>query len=306
MEPIWTRMESLRMACDRDKLAKQHKIDAWADSFRESRTLIHTKGQETIKSQGKLAEVKSKLREAEDDLVKALSVKNRKEAKRIAIAESLAAKKNSVEELKRHVQDQRAKRDEYAEIVSDLSSVSEETGSQNDKDEIQEALSWYNRVLGFHVEGGHGVKFVFKNISLKNPNEEYSFTIRHADNIYYLLDCNPHLNDIKELVNELNRTNGLFAFVRIMRQKFQEVAALVKYLPETTSLPQESSIVSASAPASSASTDRSESLPKKNEHQLPHGEVDRQSKKQNRGKGFNNVLVSPGSARRSPRFLGKK
>ncbi|XP_062116186.1 kinetochore protein SPC25 homolog [Humulus lupulus] len=305
MEPIWARMESLRMACDRDKLAKQQKIDAWADSFRESRTLIHTKGQETIKCQGKLAEVKAKLREAEDDLVKALSVKNRKEAKRIAIMEFLAAKKTSVEELKRHVQDQRAKRDEYAEIISHQSSVSEETGSQNDKDEIQEALSWYNRVLGFHVEGGHGVRFVFKNISLKNPNEEYSFTIRHADNIYYLLDCNPQLNDIKELVHELNRTNGLFAFVRIMRQKFQEVAAQ-GYSPQITSLSQESSIVSASAPASSTSTDRSESLSKKNEHQLQHGEVDRRSKKQNRGKGNNNVLVSPGSARRSPRFLGKK
>lgn len=40
-----------------------------------------------------------------------------------------------------------------------------------------------------------------------------------------MLDCNPHLNDIKELVNELNRTNGLFKFVRSMRQKFQETAA---------------------------------------------------------------------------------
>lgn len=49
-------------------------------------------------------------------------VKNRKEATRIAIMESLSAKKTSVEELKRHVQDQRAKRDEYAEIIIHQSS----------------------------------------------------------------------------------------------------------------------------------------------------------------------------------------
>lgn len=32
----------------------------------------------------------------------------------------------------------------------------EETGSQNNTDEIQEAISWYNMVLGFYIEGGHG------------------------------------------------------------------------------------------------------------------------------------------------------
>lgn len=40
-----------------------------------------------------------------------------------------------------------------------------------------------------------------------------------------VLDCDPHLDDIKELIHELNKTNGLFKFVRIMRQKFQEAAA---------------------------------------------------------------------------------
>ena len=37
-----------------------------------------------------------------------------------------------------------------------------------------------------------------------------------------MLDCDPHLNDTKELIYELNKTNGLFKFVRIMREKFQE------------------------------------------------------------------------------------
>ena len=39
-----------------------------------------------------------------------------------------------------------------------------------------------------------------------------------------MLDCDPHLNDTKGLIYELNETNGLFKFVRIMREKFQEAA----------------------------------------------------------------------------------
>ena len=40
-----------------------------------------------------------------------------------------------------------------------------------------------------------------------------------------VLDCDPHLDDTKELIHELNRTNGLFKFVRTMREKFQEAVA---------------------------------------------------------------------------------
>lgn len=98
---------------------------------------------------GKLEEVKAKLREAEDELFKALAgkfsmgikleiycvvnmkvqifdfllsicfvAKNRKEARRMALMEAIAAKKARTEEIKRKVQDQRAKRDEYAAFLS--------------------------------------------------------------------------------------------------------------------------------------------------------------------------------------------
>jgi kinetochore protein Spc25 len=39
------------------------------------------------------------------------------------------------------------------------------------------------------------------------------------------------LNDTKELIHELNKTNGLFKFVRIMREKFQEAVAQGTILP---------------------------------------------------------------------------
>ena len=74
-------------------------------------------------------------------------------------------------------------------------------------------------------------------------------------------------------------------------------------LPQSTSLLQESSIVSASAPAISISTDRSESSAKKNEHQVQQAQVDRLSKKQNTGRGVIDAIQSPGSVRRSSRLV---
>lgn len=77
------------------------------------------------------------------------------------------------------------------------------------KEQIEEAISWYNRVLGFRIESGHGIlllrlaqtpiyhfrlwpiisllgiKFIFTNISPENPNEEYSFVVRHENETYY-------------------------------------------------------------------------------------------------------------------------
>ncbi|KAE8662232.1 putative Receptor protein kinase [Hibiscus syriacus] len=140
----------------------------------------------------------------------------------MAMRDSMSTIKARVEELKRTVQFQRTRRDEYGAIISQqslaLSKTEEEAVHEREENgEIQEAISWYNRVLGFQIEGGHGVKFMFNDINLKNPKQEYSFTIRHANDDYSLLDCNPQLNGIKELINELNSTSDLFGFVRIMR-----------------------------------------------------------------------------------------
>lgn len=40
-----------------------------------------------------------------------------------------------------------------------------------------------------------------------------------------VLDCKPLLSDMEDLVLELNKSNGLFRFVRIMRGKFQAAAS---------------------------------------------------------------------------------
>jgi len=40
-----------------------------------------------------------------------------------------------------------------------------------------------------------------------------------------VIDCDPQLNDAKELIIELNKSNGMFKFVRTMREKFLEAVA---------------------------------------------------------------------------------
>ncbi|KAE8726563.1 putative Receptor protein kinase [Hibiscus syriacus] len=200
-----TKMESLRRICDREFSIQQQKIDS-----------------------------KANLREAEDELVKVSAVKACIDAKKMAMRDSISATKTRVEELKRTVQFQMTRRDEYGAIVSQQS-LEEVEHEREENGEILEAISWYNRVLGFQIEGGHGAKFTFDDINLKNPKQEYSFAILHANYAYSLLDCNPHLNGIKELINELNSTNDLLGFVRIMREKFQAAAALGLQLQSTSS-----------------------------------------------------------------------
>lgn len=40
-----------------------------------------------------------------------------------------------------------------------------------------------------------------------------------------VLNCKPSVKDTDEVIHELNKTNGLFKFVRTMRKKFQEAVA---------------------------------------------------------------------------------
>ncbi|XP_021889045.1 probable kinetochore protein SPC25 [Carica papaya] len=181
----------------------------------------------------------------------------------------------------------------------------EEKASQDieNKADAQDCILWYNRVLGLQIEGGHGVRFNFTDINPQNPKEEYFFTVRHANDTYTLLDCAPHVNDIKELIQELNGTNGLFRFVRIMREKFQEVAEH-GIQPQTRTTQQDVSTISLSAPVLSVSSDKSTSPAERSECQIPC-EPNKQLKIVNRGRGATSAILSPGSIsslQQSPRF----
>ncbi|KAF8005928.1 hypothetical protein BT93_K0264 [Corymbia citriodora subsp. variegata] len=160
-ESVRAKMESLRLACEAEISGEQRRIDAFASSFLDSLQSMKAKTRETVQNQGRLSKLKSSLKEAEDELVKALAVKTRIEAKRMAITDSISAVKSRQENLKRSLQDQKARRDKCAAIVSqELIALTafEEKNEQRmgQKGDIQEAISWYNKVLGFQIEGGNG------------------------------------------------------------------------------------------------------------------------------------------------------
>ncbi|XP_039161559.1 kinetochore protein SPC25 homolog isoform X1 [Eucalyptus grandis] len=306
-ESVRAKMESLRLACAAEIAGEQREIDALASSFLESLQSAKAKARETVQNQGRLSKLKSSLQEAEDELVKALAVKTRTEAKRMAIMDSICAVKSRQENLRRSLQDQKARRDKCAAIVSQeliALTACEEKNEQRigQKVDIQEAISWYNKVLGFQIEGGNGVKFMFNNIDIKNPHNVYFFTIRHANDTYTLLECDPPLDGTKELIHELNKSNDLYKFVRIMRRKFQEFATQGTS-PSKTTVHQEYSINSLSAPVTSVSTEISESPARKKYYEIEYGEVERDIKKVNRGTSTR-IATSSGSAssvRRSSR-----
>ncbi|CAH1428479.1 unnamed protein product [Lactuca virosa] len=303
---IRAKMAELRLITDKEIEIHQRRQEAAVLSLRKSLQSIKFDAQETVLNQDKIGKLKAQLRAVEDDLVKALSVKTRKEAKKMAIADSISATKARLEEHKKIVADQRIRKDEFAAIISDSFKALKENEEKHSQDaerreEIEEAISWYNRVLGFRIETGHGIKFIFSNINKKNPNEEYYFTIRLENDIYSLLDCHPNVSEVKKLIHELNATNGLYHFVRTMRAKFQEVAA-VENLTETGAHPQETSVISMSAPFSSVSTDSGSAMEE---------DDSRETRKARGVQGVQSSFQSPGSAsslrrRQSPRFKAKK
>ncbi|XP_030475347.2 kinetochore protein SPC25 homolog isoform X2 [Syzygium oleosum] len=308
-ESVRAKMETLRLACEAEISAEQRKIDAFAASFLDSLQSTKARAQETVQDQGRLSKLKSSLKEEEDELVKALAVKTRTEAKRMAIMDSICAVKSRQENLRRSLQDQKSRRDKCAAIVSQELIAFEEKNEQKmgQKGDIQEAISWYNKVLGFQIEGGNGVTFMFDNIDIKSPHNVYLFTIRHANDTYTLLECDPPLDGTKELIHELNKSNDLYKFVRIMRRKFQEFAAQGTS-PSNTTVHQEYSINSLSAPVTSVSTEISESPARKKYYEAEYGEGDRNIKKVNRGTSTR-IATSSGSAsslRRSSRRLRNK
>ncbi|XP_019243607.1 PREDICTED: kinetochore protein Spc25 isoform X2 [Nicotiana attenuata] len=309
-EAMRTKMEELRLICDREIPIQQQKLDAATHSFRKSLDSTKAQAQESLQLQEKLGKLKVELRELEDKLVKALAAKTRREAKQIALADSISAMKARIEKLRGVVEKQRPRREEYAAIISqqiDALKAREEKHNQTaeQREEIEEAVVWYNKVLGLRIECGHGVKFIFTNIDANNQDKEYFFTIRHENDVYTLVDCDPQLNDANELLRELNKSNGLFKFVRIMREKFQAAVAHGT-LPDIASRDQDTSMISMSAPVSSISTDsRSEFSSQLQEHQSD--EHNRNSRKLDRAKGGRPAVPSPGSAsslRRSTRFKG--
>ncbi|PKA62089.1 hypothetical protein AXF42_Ash014973 [Apostasia shenzhenica] len=223
------KMAQLRMACELEIRACRERSVVLANSIRQSINSIMPLHDKTLANRGSLGKLKEHLKELEAHFHETLKVKASKEAQRTAITEAISAVDVRIEHLQKIVHGQRGKRDEYKAVLKEQLLALEKIEEKNKEDvveseKIQEVVAWYKRVLGFQIEGGDGVKFIFNKVDSKNPDKEYSFVARLDGDKYTLLNCDPQLEDTDELVEELNRTNGFYKFVKVMREKFLEVA----------------------------------------------------------------------------------
>ncbi|VAH70284.1 unnamed protein product [Triticum turgidum subsp. durum] len=178
----------------------------------------------------KLNALKGQLRGLEAGLAEALSTQLKKESECKLTSESISNATATNEQLRGLLLDQRARRDEFANVISHQLQAIEALEANVDvmgKKNLDEAIMWYNKFLGFRVVAGEGVKFVFSKVDMQSPDDEYSFCIKVNKDEYSLIQCTPLLKDTEELVKDLNCTNDLFKFVRIMRARFQAAAIKV-------------------------------------------------------------------------------
>ncbi|EMS54421.1 hypothetical protein TRIUR3_00722 [Triticum urartu] len=219
---------------------------------------------------------KKRLRDLGADLGQALSDKLRAESKCERVRESISA----------------------SAAVEALEATSDEDDTW--RKDIEKSLCWYQNLLGFQaVDGGEGVKFVFDKVDLQSPEKEFSFSLKFdSDRYTSVLRCSPPVEDSEELMKDLNLTNDLVKFVRIIRQRFQ-AAALNGDLPVSPSVCSDASAIPISTPViksvdsrSKNDRDRSNSQSKNRKPALP-------------AKRKASVLsaASPGSVRRSTRFV---
>jgi len=90
--------------------------------------------------------------------------------------------------------------------------------------ELEDAL--FRKHLGLDVKkvkGGH-LQFRFTNISDKNPDRIYHFTLGLDENRKYLVPLmEPTIPDLEELLDKLNSTNDLDKFVHTVRRRFKDI-----------------------------------------------------------------------------------
>ncbi|CAN6326420.1 unnamed protein product [Urochloa humidicola] len=178
-------------------------------------------------TQEQLKGLKEQLRDFQSQLTETLSVQLCKESKSKLSTESISDAIAMIEQLSISVSDLKDKRDKRTVLISDqlqalgpLEAKSNEDAALLEK--IEEAVSWYEKFLGLQTVGQEeGVKFVFNKIDQQSPEKECSFCINFDKDKYNLLKCDPHIKDVEELLKDLNLSDHVTKFLRIIREKFQ-------------------------------------------------------------------------------------
>ncbi|XP_031483777.1 kinetochore protein SPC25 homolog [Nymphaea colorata] len=267
------KMREMRLNVLRQIRSQEQKIAAANDLVSRSLDPNKRTVEITVQRHVELGKLREQLRELEDELATCTAANNANIEKQRRTTKSISTTRARYEELKNVVEEQKSKNEEYEAILSKeleaLKALEEKNNEiQTYRKGQEEVITWYKTVLGIRIVTCNGIKFIFTNIDAEAPDKEFSFTIKYSQGAYTLMDSNPYVEDTENLIHELNQTNGLFKFVRLMREKFQ-AAALSGNVCEPASVPQESVSVTSLAPASSFSfsmEDNSGPLLQQSEH----------------------------------------
>ncbi|CAM0147873.1 unnamed protein product [Urochloa decumbens] len=255
-EDLRRRMQDQRAAIERRFSHARDRAASFSAALLSARSIAN----QNLSSRAQLNELKQQLRKLEADLAQALSVQTNKSSKHKLMTDSISNTTATNEQLRSLVMDHKATRDEYVNAISGqrqaIESLEAESDAKGDKN-LDKAIAWYNKFLGFQVVGGEGVKFVFSKIDVQSPDKEYSFCIKLVEERYILVQCIPFVDGSKELVKDLNCNNDLYKFVRTMRERFQ-IATISGNLSAISFCPDMPSITSSSVSALSLIESRSE------------------------------------------------
>ncbi|XP_048548317.1 kinetochore protein SPC25 homolog, partial [Triticum urartu] len=149
---------------------------AAASAFRGAILFARSLAEHSVAHREKLNALKDQLRELEAGLAEALSTQLKKESECKLTSESISNATATNEELRGLLLDQRARRDEFANVISHQLQAIEALEANVDvmgKKNLDEAIMWYNKFLGFRVVAGEGVKFVFSKVDMQSPDDEW-------------------------------------------------------------------------------------------------------------------------------------
>ncbi|XP_048553871.1 kinetochore protein SPC25 homolog [Triticum urartu] len=132
------------------------------------------------------------------------------------------ARKNDCEKKINGLQDQLMGLEaSLAEALSTIEAIEANIDMMGKKN-LDEAIMWYNKFLGFEVFAGEGVRFVFNKVGMQRRRACSLLVLHFIEVLIFfvtVIQCIPLLEDTEELLKD--RTNDLFKFVRNTRARFQ-------------------------------------------------------------------------------------
>nr|XP_033808323.1 kinetochore protein Spc25 isoform X2 [Geotrypetes seraphini] len=92
--------------------------------------------------------------------------------------------------------------------------------------ELEKSAEVFKERLGLEIRKLHGekVQFVFRYINPKAPQQPYTFILCINEGQYEVLSCDPALECISELLQNVQKTNNFSAFLANFRKAFTVLA----------------------------------------------------------------------------------